>query len=77
VKNQFLKVLVMEGYYDLATPFLAANYTMKHLNQTSQFQNNISFATYKSGHMVYLNSPEHSKMKQDFANFIDATLPKR
>src|SRR5260370_31385315 len=32
VKNPFLKVLVMEGYYDLATPFLAADYTMNHLD---------------------------------------------
>lgn len=76
VKNQFLKVLVMEGYYDLATPFLAANYTMNHLDLTPQFHNNIAFATYQAGHMVYLNSSEHSKMKQDFSSFIDASMPK-
>lgn len=76
VKDKFLKVLVMEGYYDLATPFLAANYTMNHLDLTPQFHNNISFATYQSGHMVYLNSTEHPKLKQDFVNFIDSTMPK-
>ena len=76
VKNQFLKVLVMEGYYDLATPFLAANYTMNHLDLTPQFHNNISFTTYEAGHMVYLNSSAHAKMKQDFVNFIDASMPK-
>jgi carboxypeptidase C (cathepsin A) len=66
----------MEGYYDLATPYLAANYTMNHLDLTSQFRDNISFARYQSGHMVYLNSTEHPKLKQDFANFIDASMPK-
>lgn len=76
VKNPFLKVLVMEGYYDLATPFLAVNYTMNHLDLTAQYHKNISTATYQSGHMVYLNSTEHPKMKQDFVNFIDATMPK-
>ena len=76
VKNPFLKVLVMEGYYDLATPFLAANYTMNHLDLTPQYHKNISTATYDSGHMVYLNSTQHPKMKQDFVNFIDSSLPK-
>ena len=76
VKNQYLKVLFMEGYYDLATPFLAANYTIDHLNLPEQYRKNVSAATYESGHMVYLNNTEHPKLKQDFVNFIDATLAK-
>jgi carboxypeptidase C (cathepsin A) len=73
VKDPFLKVLVMEGYYDLATPFVAADYTMDHLDLTPQYHKNISFATYESGHMVYLDQAAHAKMKKDFADFIDAT----
>jgi carboxypeptidase C (cathepsin A) len=76
VKNPFLRVLVMDGYYDLATPFVAADYTMYHLDLTPQYHKNISFAQYESGHMVYLDSKSHAKMKQDFANFIDATTQK-
>ena len=76
VKNPFLRVLVMEGYYDLATPFAAADYTMDHLDLTPQYHKNISYAQYESGHMVYLDSKSHAKMKQDFANFIDATTQK-
>ena len=73
VKDPFLRVLVMEGYYDLATPFAAADYTMDHLDLTPQYRKNISFAQYESGHMVYLDSQSHAKLRQDFANFIDAT----
>jgi len=73
VKDPFLKVLVMEGYYDLATPFVAANYTMDHLDLTPQYHKNISYARYESGHMVYLDQASHVKMKKDFADFIDAT----
>lgn len=73
VKDPFLHVLVMEGHYDLATPFVAADYTMDHLDLTPQYHKNISYAQYESGHMVYLDSQSHAKMKQDFANFIDAT----
>jgi len=73
VKDRYLKILNMEGYYDLATPYLAAWYTFDHLDLPPEFRKNISHAQYESGHMVYLDSKAHAKMKQDFANFIDAT----
>jgi carboxypeptidase C (cathepsin A)/subtilisin family serine protease len=70
VKNPFLKILVMEGYYDLATPFSAANYTINHLDLPQRYRSNISFVTYESGHMVYLPEAELKKMKNDQANFM-------
>ena len=74
-KNPYLKVLVLEGYYDLATPFYAANYTFDHLDLLPDYRKNISFATYDAGHMVYVNTPSLAKFKTDVATFIDHTLP--
>lgn len=72
-KDRHLKVLVMEGYYDLATPFFAADYTIDHLNLPADYRKNVSFAQYESGHMVYMDEKSHDKMKRDFAQFIDQT----
>ncbi len=74
VKNPYLKVLVLEGFYDLATPFYAANYTIDHLDLGPQYRKNISFATYEAGHMVYLPSDGLKKLKTDEAGFIDKSV---
>jgi carboxypeptidase C (cathepsin A) len=76
IKNPYMKVLVMEGYYDLATPFAAANWTMDHLDLGSPFRQNISYATYNAGHMVYIDRAEHGKMKKDLVGFMQKCLQK-
>jgi carboxypeptidase C (cathepsin A) len=76
IKNPYMKILVMEGYYDLATPFTAANWTMDHLDLGPQSRQNISYATYGSGHMVYVDRAEHDKMKKDLVEFMEKCLPR-
>jgi carboxypeptidase C (cathepsin A) len=75
VQNPYLKVLVMEGYYDLACPYFAANYTIDHLNLPEKYRAQISYATYNSGHMVYLPTDSLKKMKADQAGFMDKAMP--
>ncbi len=74
VKDPYLKVLVMEGYYDLACPYYAANYTVDHLNLPEKYRSQVSYATYESGHMVYLPTASLKKMKGDEAGFIEKAL---
>ena len=76
VKDPYLKILVLEGYYDLATPFFAADYSMNHLDLAPEYRKNISFATYEAGHMMYTKESELAKVKRDFSAFIDATMTK-
>ncbi len=75
VRNPYLKVLVMEGYYDLATPYFAANFTIDHLDLPAKYRGQVSYATYESGHMVYLPTESLKKMRNDEGAFMDKAMP--
>jgi carboxypeptidase C (cathepsin A) len=68
--NPHLKVFVANGYYDLATPFLATNYTFNHLGLDAERQENISMAYYEAGHMMYVHLASLAQLKADLAGFV-------
>ncbi len=73
-KNPYMKVFVAAGYYDMATPFYAAEYTISALNLDSTLRKNVSFAYYESGHMMYIEKRSLKKLKDDAAFFIQQSL---
>jgi len=72
-KNPNLKVLVLNGYYDLATPFLGAEYTMDHLGIPQELESNVSMKYYEAGHMMYIHEPSLQKFHNDVTQFIQQT----
>jgi carboxypeptidase C (cathepsin A) len=66
-----LHVFVANGYYDLATPFFATEYTMDHLHVEPEVKANIDMQYYEAGHMMYVHPESLVKLKQDLATFID------
>jgi len=73
VQDANLRVLVLNGYYDLATPFSATEYMMAHLNVPPGTSKRIQMKYYEAGHMMYVNPPSMKKMKADLDAFIDST----
>jgi len=71
--NPNLKVLLNGGYYDLATPYFAADYEMHHLPIPDALQANITYAWYPSGHMVYANQDSLKMLHDTVAKFIGET----
>jgi carboxypeptidase C (cathepsin A) len=68
-----LKVLVVCGYYDLATPFNGIEETVSHMGLEPSIRKNISFAYYDSGHMVYIDQKAHDKLHKDVDTFINSS----
>ncbi|HET7549725.1 MAG TPA: hypothetical protein VFK04_00445 [Gemmatimonadaceae bacterium] len=68
-----LKVLVLCGYYDLATPFNGIEETVSHMQLDPSIRKNVSFAYYESGHMVYIDRKAHDKLHKDVDAFINAS----
>jgi carboxypeptidase C (cathepsin A) len=72
--NPHLKVIIANGYYDLATPYFATIYTFNHMDLDESLRGNYSLAFYEAGHMMYVHMPSFEKLKADLANFIQGAL---
>lgn len=71
--NPHLKVLVMCGRTDLATPPEGMAYSVRQmLDLPEPLRKNFSFTHYDAGHMFYLNPPDLRKCREDLVNFIQA-----
>jgi carboxypeptidase C (cathepsin A) len=75
-KNPYMKVMIAAGYYDLATPYFAVEHTFNHMGLHPEMHDRIKFDYYQAGHMLYIDSDSHAKMKKDFGDFMAGALPK-
>jgi carboxypeptidase C (cathepsin A) len=65
-----MKVLVMNGIYDLATPFYGVEHSINHMGLKGEIRKNISMKYYEAGHMMYTHPPSLEQFKRDLAEFI-------
>ena len=73
-RNPNLKVQVMGGIYDLATPFFGAEYDISHLYLGDELRENLRLTFYESGHMTFVDEVIVARMKEDLGQFYaDAT----
>jgi len=70
-QNPNMRLLVQQGYYDLATPFGATQYFLDHMNLPEAQRANISLELYEAGHMMYLHPPSARRFASDLRSFIE------
>ena len=71
-KLPYMKVFVANGYYDLATPYFATQYTINHMFLRPQVRDNISMHYYEAGHMMYAQRDMLAKLKADLDGYYQS-----
>ncbi len=69
-KNPYMKIFVAAGYYDMATPYFAAEYTISAMNLDPALRKNISMSYYEAGHMMYIEKNSLKKLKDNVTEFM-------
>jgi carboxypeptidase C (cathepsin A) len=73
-QNPYLNVMVQSGYYDGATTYFNAKYTMWQVDPSGRMKDRFSFKGYRSGHMMYLRREDLKNANDDIRAFISKTL---
>jgi len=72
-QNPYLKVMIQSGYFDGATSYFDAKYTMWQLDPSGRMKDRLSFKGYESGHMMYLRREDLESSNEHIREFIEAT----
>ncbi len=70
--NPKMKVLVQQGYFDLACPYRTVEYALDHLDVSPELRGNVAVEYYDAGHMMYVHPGSMQKFKRTLAAFVDA-----
>lgn len=76
-ENPYLNVMFQCGYYDGATQYFNAKYTMWQIDPSGKMKDRFSFKGYRSGHMMYLRAEDLVTANEDIRQFIIKTTPKK
>jgi len=73
-ENPHLKVLALNGYYDMATPFYGAEHDLNHMKLPPELRRNITLTYYESGHMIYIHPDSMQALRRDLVEFYDSAV---
>ena len=73
-KNPFMKLFVGSGYFDLACPYFATQYTLNHMGLDEKEHQRISLGYYGAGHMMYIRDESLGELKRDVSAFMSNAL---
>jgi carboxypeptidase C (cathepsin A) len=74
-QNPSLRVMIANGYYDLATPFFATEYTVNHIGLDAALSNHVGLTYCDAGHMLYTKKSCLDSLHGAMADFYQKALP--
>ena len=74
-ENPYLHVMIQSGYFDGATTYFDAKYSMWQLDPSGKLKNRLRFEGYRSGHMMYLRAEDLATSNDHIRDFIKKSLP--
>lgn len=74
-ENPYLRTMIQSGYYDGATDYFSAKYSMWQMDRSGQLRDRFRFETYRSGHMMYLREEDQEAANQHLREFIEWAIP--
>ncbi len=69
-RNTHMRIFVANGYYDLATPHFATEYTINHMALKPEARDRIQMEYYEAGHMMYVHGPSLAQLASDVRDFV-------
>ena len=72
-RSRRLKVLLASGYFDLATPFAAAEWTLDHMGLDPSLSGNVRMTRYEAGHMIYIHPPSRDRLAAELRALVGAS----
>jgi carboxypeptidase C (cathepsin A) len=72
-EETYMKLLVVCGYYDHATPFNGIEQTVSHMMLEPEIRKNVTFSYYEAGHMMYIDKKAREKLHRDIDGFINSS----
>lgn len=73
-RNPAMRVLLASGYYDLATPYFAAEWTFDHMDLEPELASSVTMKRYESGHMIYIHEPSIGQLRADIGGWMRDAL---
>lgn len=74
-ENPYMHVMFQSGYYDGATTYFDAKYSMWQLDPSGKMKDRLRFKGYRSGHMMYLRAEDLATSNEHIREFIKDSTP--
>ncbi len=74
-ENPYMHLMIQSGYFDGATTYFDAKYTMWQIDPSGKLKDRMRFEGYRSGHMMYLRAQDLATSNEHIREFIKKSTP--